>query len=85
MADDSDAAKTRALAHRVVQLEIACDQLRHAVSRSVDLAMSVAQLVNVQDQRSADMIFRDIKLAIAEIRAMAPVDRPLVVNEKVDE
>ena len=62
---------------RIFRLEIACDQLRHAVARSVDLTMAVSRLIGVQDKHTHDLISRDIKQAIAEIQAMASLDRPL--------
>lgn len=79
------AAEIKALKERVLRLEFACDHLRLAALRSVDLAMSVAQLVNVRDQRSSDLIFRDMKQAIAEIQSWAPSDNPLVQLRVADE
>lgn len=85
MSEDPEADKTAALEARIMKLEIACDHLRYAVRRSTDLAMSVVQLVNVQDQRSADLIFRDMKQAIAEINSWAQVDKPLFLPTKAQE
>lgn len=89
MADDpaapDEVSDSRTLEQRIMHLEIACDHLRYAVRRSTDLAMSVAQLVNVRDQPSADLIFRDMKLAISEINALAPIDKPLFIDKKAKE
>ena len=81
---DSDAPGKRSLEQRIMQLEIACDRLRYAVRRSTDLTMSVTSLVNVQDQGSANQIFRDMKQAIAEINAWASIDQPLFVPTEDD-
>lgn len=62
---------------RISHLEIACDQLRHAVLRSIDLTMAVSRLIDVQDKHTHDLISRDIKQATAEIRALASLDRSL--------